>query len=105
MALENASLIEYPCDFPIKIMGRTQAGFAQAVLDIVRAHAPDFDGATMEMRTSKGGKYLSLTCTVRATSRDRGARAAPSPNPRPAWVSIKSRRSMGHSVDFRPRGP
>ncbi len=70
MALETESLIEYPCDFPIKVLGRTQAGFAQAVLEIVRAHAPDFDGATMEMRTSKKGKYLSVTCVVRATSRE-----------------------------------
>jgi putative lipoic acid-binding regulatory protein len=69
MALENASLIEYPCDFPIKVLGRTQAGFAQAVLAIVREHAPDFDGATMEMKTSKQGKYLSVTCVIRATSR------------------------------------
>ena len=69
MAVEPESLIEYPCDFPIKVLGRTQAGFAQAVLEIVRAHAPDFDGATMEMRTSKRGKYLSVTCVVRATSR------------------------------------
>jgi uncharacterized protein len=69
MALEDDSLIEYPCDFPIKVLGRTQAGFAQAVLDVVRAHAPDFDGATMEMKTSKQGKYLSVTCVIRATSR------------------------------------
>jgi putative lipoic acid-binding regulatory protein len=66
---EQPSLIEYPCDFPIKVMGKTQAGFAQAVLAIVREHAPDFDGSTMEMKTSKGGKYLSVTCVVRATSR------------------------------------
>jgi uncharacterized protein len=67
--VQNPSLIDYPCDFPIKILGRTQAGFAQAVLDIVRAHAPEFDGSTMEMRPSKHGKYLSVTCVVRATSR------------------------------------
>jgi len=70
MAVENASLIEYPCDFPIKVLGRTQDGFAQAVLGIVREHAPEFDGATMEMKTSKQGKYLSVTCVVRATSRE-----------------------------------
>lgn len=69
MAVETESLIEYPCDFPIKILGRTQAGFAQAVLEIVGVHAPDFDGATMEMKTSKRGKYLSVTCVIRATSR------------------------------------
>ena len=64
------SLIAYPCDFPIKIMGKTQAGFAQAVIEIVRRHAPDFDPATVEMRPSREGRYLSLTCTVRATSRE-----------------------------------
>ena len=69
MAVETESLIEYPCDFPIKVLGRTQAGFAQTVLGIVRSHAPDFDGATMEMKTSKQGRYLSVTCVVRATSR------------------------------------
>ena len=69
MSEEPPSLIEYPCDFPLKVMGKTQAGFAQAVLAIVRAHAPDFDGATMEMKTSKKGKYLSITCVIRATSR------------------------------------
>ena len=70
MAVETESLIEYPCDFPIKVLGRTQAGFAQTVLGIVRSHAPDFDGATMEMKTSKQGRYLSVTCTIRATSRE-----------------------------------
>ncbi|OIQ97695.1 hypothetical protein GALL_203150 [mine drainage metagenome] len=63
------SLLEFPCDFPIKIMGRRVDGYAQAVLEIVQRHAPDFDGATVEMRASKQGGYLSLTCTLRATSR------------------------------------
>ncbi len=66
---EPSSLLEFPCDFPIKIMGRRVDGYAQAVLAIVQRHAPDFDGATVEMRASKQGGYLSLTCTVRATSR------------------------------------
>ncbi len=64
------SLLAFPCDFPIKIMGRTQAGFAQAVIEIVRRHAPDFDPASLEMRPSREGRYLSLTCTVRAVSRE-----------------------------------
>jgi uncharacterized protein len=65
----DAPVLAFPCDFPIKIMGRTQAGFAQAVLEVVRRHAPDFDAATIEMRPSRESKYLSLTCTVRAVSR------------------------------------
>ena len=64
------SLIEYPCAFPIKIMGKNQAGFAQAMMQIVMHHAPDFDPASMEMKSSKKGKYLSLTCIIQATSRN-----------------------------------
>ena len=64
------TLLEYPCDFPIKILGHSQAGFAQAILGIVQRHAPEFDGAGMEMKTSKRGKYLSVTCVIRATSRE-----------------------------------
>jgi putative lipoic acid-binding regulatory protein len=67
---ELESLLAFPCDFPIKIMGQTQAGFAQSILGVVLRHAPDFDAATMEMRNSRQGKYLSLTVTVRATSRE-----------------------------------
>lgn len=96
------SLIEYPCDFPIKIMGRvdgfpvkpitdltgdailpsalddsvTAAStehyrqvFTQAVLMIVKRHAPEFEEASLEARISKKNTYLSLTCTIRAISR------------------------------------
>ena len=73
MAEESANrqetLLEFPCDFPIKIMGLASNDLAQAVLTVVVKHAPDFDGATMEMRASSGGKYVSLTCTVKATSK------------------------------------
>jgi putative lipoic acid-binding regulatory protein len=62
------TLIEFPCDFPLKVMGAARDGFAQAVADVVLKHAPDFDAATMEMRPSKAGNYLSLTCTIRAVS-------------------------------------
>ena len=63
------SLLEFPCDFPIKIMGAAAPGFAQAMLEVVTRHAPDFDASTVEMRASSKGGYLSLTCTIRATSR------------------------------------
>jgi putative lipoic acid-binding regulatory protein len=66
----NDTLLQFPCDFPLKIMGRNVDGFADAVLDVVRRHAPDFDGATLELRASRAGNYLSCTCTVRATSRE-----------------------------------
>ncbi len=68
MKLED-SLIEYPCDFPIKVFGQSQQGFAQAVMEVVVRHDPDFQAGTMQMKSSSRARYISLTCTVRATSR------------------------------------
>jgi len=64
------SALAFPCDFPLKVMGRKERGFAQGVTAIVRKHVPDFDAATVDLRPSRQGKYLSVTCVVRATSRD-----------------------------------
>jgi putative lipoic acid-binding regulatory protein len=63
------TLLEFPCAFPIKIMGLAHDALAQTVLDVVLRHAPDYDGATMEMRASSAGKYVSVTCTINATSK------------------------------------
>jgi hypothetical protein len=68
--MHEPSPLAFPCEFPIKIVGHTRAGFAQAVLEVVQRHVPGFDGATLEMKTSKHGKYLSITCVVEATSRE-----------------------------------
>ena len=68
--MAEGSPLAFPCDFPIKVMGRKQPGFAQGVIDVVLRHAPDFDSATLEMRPSRQGRYLSVTCVVRATSRE-----------------------------------
>jgi len=67
---ERASLIEYPSDFPIKVMGAHRHDFAQLLTEVVLRHDPGFDPATVEMRASSGGNYLGLTFTVRATSRE-----------------------------------
>ena len=64
------SLIEYPTDFPLKVVGKTQPDFAQTILELVKRHAPDFDEATLGMRPSREGNYLSLTFVIRATSRE-----------------------------------
>lgn len=64
----RTTLLEFPCEFPIKIMGARVDDFAQTVLGVVLRHAPDFDAATMQMRPSSKGNYLSITCTVNATS-------------------------------------
>ena len=64
----SSSLLEFPCDFPLKIMGVRTDDFAQTITAVVLSHAPDFNPATMEMRPSAKGKYLSLTCTICASS-------------------------------------
>ena len=64
------SLITYPSAFPIKVMGAHVAGFTEAVVAVARQFDPAFDAATVESRPSKGGKYLGLTITITATSRE-----------------------------------
>ena len=62
-------LMQFPMDFPIKVMGKRVDNFADEVVAVVLAHAPGFDPATLEMRASRNGNYLSLTATIRAESR------------------------------------
>ncbi|MFG5779977.1 YbeD family protein [Comamonas sp. J-3] len=64
------SLIEYPSDFPIKVMGLNQDGFVNAVTEIAKQHDPFFDASKIELRPSSGDKYLGVTITVTATSRE-----------------------------------
>ncbi len=66
---ERETLLEFPCDFPLKIVGEAQVEFLQVVQDIVLRHAPDFNPDTVTQKVSSGGKYVSLTCTVNATSK------------------------------------
>jgi uncharacterized protein len=63
------TLIEFPCDFPIKVMGETHQHFTQEMVKTIRNLIPDFDESGIEMRGSSGGKYISLTCTVHVTSK------------------------------------
>lgn len=63
----NHPLIEFPCSFPIKVMGAMDDAFAQTIGELVQQHDPSFDISTIEMRSSAKGNYLGLTVTVRAT--------------------------------------
>lgn len=63
------TLLEFPCAFPVKIVGRMEDGFAAALVEVVLRHAPDFDAASVTMKASSSNKYLSLTCTINATSK------------------------------------
>ncbi len=67
---EAPSLIEYPSAFPIKVMGTHADGFVEAVIAVARQFDPDFDATTIERRESSGGKYLGLTITITAKSRE-----------------------------------
>jgi putative lipoic acid-binding regulatory protein len=64
------SLIEYPSQFPIKVMGIKAEGYVHAITVIAHQFDPAFDASTIELRESKGGKYLGVTITVTATSRE-----------------------------------
>lgn len=63
------SLIIYPCEFPVKIMGAMQEGFADTIAALVSQFDPQFSAAKLDMRPSAKGNYLALTATVHATSR------------------------------------
>ena len=67
---EQESLIEYPSDFPIKVMGKVQDEFVPAIVHVCKKFDPDFDESKIEQRMSKGGNYLGVTVIIRATSRE-----------------------------------
>lgn len=69
-AVQPESLIEYPSLFPIKVMGLKVDGLVHAISMIAHEFDPTFDASTIELRESKGGKYLGITVTVTVTSRE-----------------------------------
>ncbi|AXA93324.1 DUF493 family protein [Massilia sp. YMA4] len=64
------SLIEYPSDFPIKVMGPTHETFTATIIDVIVKHDPTFHEGKVETRPSSSGNYTGLTVTVRAISRE-----------------------------------
>lgn len=67
---QRDSLIEYPSDFPIKVMGATHIDFAPTIIEVVQQFDPAFDATKMETRPSAKGNYTGLTVTVYVTSRE-----------------------------------
>jgi len=65
----NDSLLEFPCEFPIKAMGKADAGFDSLVVGLVRKHSPDLLEGAVKTRLSNGGRYMSVTITITAVSR------------------------------------
>lgn len=70
MTQPSRELLEFPCRFPLKIMGERHDAFAVTIFDVVRRHAPDLAMHDVVTRESSSGRYLSLTVTVTATSRE-----------------------------------
>ena len=66
---EQDTLLEFPCDFPIKVFGKAATGFDAQVVEIVRQHAPDLGEGAVKSRPSRGGKYVAVTVTIRAESK------------------------------------
>jgi putative lipoic acid-binding regulatory protein len=63
-------LIEFPCDFPVKVMGETQKKFPKTIITLIQTILPAFTEAQIESRISSSGKYTSLTCNVHVSSQD-----------------------------------
>jgi hypothetical protein len=66
---ETPSLIDYPCSFPIKVMGAKHPELVSAISALALAFDPAYDPATLQLRESSGGRYVGLTLTITATSR------------------------------------
>ncbi len=64
--MTKVTLLEFPCEFPVKMVGRAEEGFEAFVLTIVKRHAPDFDRTTASSRLSRDGNFISVTCTILA---------------------------------------
>jgi putative lipoic acid-binding regulatory protein len=64
------SLIEFPCDFTIKAMGKSSNHFVDLVLNIIREHYPQFPKEQLQKRFSQYTNYISLTFTIRAESKE-----------------------------------
>lgn len=69
MAEQDETLFEFPCDFPIKAMGESCAEFDATVVAIVRQHVEDINEGAVTSKQSSGGKFTSVTVTIRATSK------------------------------------
>lgn len=70
MNQSDETLLEFPCEFSIKAMGKCEADFDTLVAGLVRQHVPDLPETAVKSRTSKGGKWLAVTVTIQASSKN-----------------------------------
>jgi len=69
MTESNDTLLEFPCDFAIKAFGKKDSDFEQTVYELVKVHAPEISLDDLSAKQSSGGKYLSVTASIRAQSK------------------------------------
>jgi hypothetical protein len=62
--------IEFPCSYPIKIIGHTGDDFEDSVLAAVKLHTGPLDSSLVKVKPSKNKNYLSVTVTIEATGKD-----------------------------------
>ena len=67
---DKEELLEFPCRFPIKVMGRDEAEFEAHVLQIISTHVEDIAAEDIALRSSSKGKFLSVTVTIDAQNQD-----------------------------------
>ncbi len=70
MDTDRDTLFDFPCRFPVKAMGRDADDFEATVVGIVRRHAPDLGEGAVSLQPSRGGRFVSVSVTITATSRD-----------------------------------
>lgn len=70
MKERDKALLGFPCDFPIKVVGRSDTAFVALVHELVERHVPDLPASAIRTRSSRGGKFISVTVTITATSRE-----------------------------------
>ena len=62
--------IEFPCDYPIKVLGVNSEGFEAVITDVFHLHAPGFDEETVRIKVSRKGTFNSFNITITATGTD-----------------------------------
>ena len=67
---KTQSVLEFPCNFPIKVMGRSKPGFKQLAVQLVAQHAGEIDADAVRTAPSRNGNFTALTITIVATSRE-----------------------------------
>lgn len=70
MSTERETALQFPCDFPLKVMGEAIADFDALVAAIVLKHVSALREGAVRSRASRGGKYVSVTVTIQAESRE-----------------------------------